>query len=95
MSLSTVQKLELKSKAHTLKNVVIVGRGGLTDSIVQNIRSAFTRSELVKVKIKLPKEEAMELTEKIATQTPCELVTRTGFVSVFYRPLATLNGNHK
>ena len=51
MELTTKQKLYLKSKAHDLKPVVMIGQKGVTDSVIEEIKTSIDHHELIKVKI--------------------------------------------
>ena len=79
-------KRALRSTARRLKSRVIVGKAGLTDPLVENIRRLFDGAELVKVRI-VPAhaDRADEICERIAQEVPCEFIDRTGFVASFYR----------
>ena len=86
MSLDHTEKRELKARAHKLKSTITIGRGGLSGSIVEMIRQALVKTELLKVRIKGESgKEAEAIAQMIARQVPCELVARTGFVALLYR----------
>ena len=42
----------LKSKAHHLNPVIIIGKNGLNDGIIQSINNALTAQELIKIKFR-------------------------------------------
>ena len=87
MPLSGDERRALKARAHRLKSRITVGKTGLTDSLIVQIRRALQEAELLKVRIQHPhREEVDRIAQRIAEQVPCELVGRTGFVATFYRP---------
>jgi len=87
MTLSEKQKKHLRGLAHARKPIVMIGQHGLTPGVVQELDSALTSHELVKVSARVGDREARDaiLTE-LAKQCTAELVQRIGNVAVFYRP---------
>src|SRR5690554_1721637 len=86
MELSNKQKQFLKSAAHPLKPVVMLGGNGLTEGVMAEIELALEHHELIKVKV--PEEDrdirnAIHAT--IAEHAKAELVQAIGKVAVFYR----------
>jgi len=78
-------KKEIREKAKALEPVVRIGKSGLTDSVVGEIKKQIKQKGMIKVKMlksfvggKDKKESAMELAEK----TESSLVQRVGFVVV-------------
>ena len=51
MELTVKQKLYLKSRAHNLKPVVMVGQKGITDNLIKEADNALNTHELIKIKI--------------------------------------------
>ncbi len=87
MELSNKQKQFLKSAAHPLKPVVMLGGNGLTEGVLAEIELALEHHELIKIKV--PEEDrdirnAIQVT--IAEHTKAALVQSIGKVAVFYRP---------
>jgi RNA-binding protein len=78
-------KKQLKSEAHGLKPVVIIGQSGLTDAVLAEIEIALDHHELIKVKIRAEREERKLISEKICTQTDAELIQIIGQIAVIYR----------
>ena len=76
---------ELKQKAKSLEPSVRIGKSGLTESIINEIKIQLEKKNLVKVKFlkafiqgRDKKELAMELAEK----TGSTLIDKVGFVAV-------------
>lgn len=49
--LTSAQRASLKGLAHALKPVVLVGNGGMTDGVAQEIARALETHELVKIQL--------------------------------------------
>lgn len=77
----------LRSKAQTLKSVVMVGKAGMTDDVCNALRDALECHELVKVKFQSmkDKDKVHEMTEALSRLTGSEPVAETGFTALFYR----------
>jgi len=79
------QKQYLKALAHSHKAVVQIGKDGLTDSAVAEVRAALLAHELIKVRLMRPPDKqalARELGER-ADAALCELI---GHTVILYRP---------
>ena len=83
--MKAVDKKKLKSEAHSLKPVVIIGQSGLTDAVLAEIELALDHHELLKVKIRAERDERKLISEKICTSTGAELIQSIGQVIVIYR----------
>jgi RNA-binding protein len=82
--LSAVQKRKLRALAHSLKPVVLLGQGGVSDGVVQAVDAALLDHELIKVQMRRPEDKratARALAEA-AGATLCGLV---GHVVILYR----------
>lgn len=86
MSITVKQKQFLKSKAHSLNPVVMIGNNGLTENVLKEIEGALTFHELIKVKIAGgEREERKNLSESIAQQTNSDLIQIIGKIAIFFR----------
>lgn len=86
MSLSNQQRKFLKSLAHPMKPVVMLGDKGLTENVLGEIELALGHHELIKVKVSGADRDDRDATiQEICTKTNAELVTRIGNVAVLYR----------
>lgn len=81
------QKKYLRGLAHGLKPVVLLGQGGLTDSVIRSIDQALNTHELIKVKFNdfKEKEQKTEITKKITETGDCEQVGMIGHTAIFFR----------
>ena len=75
----------LRSLAHSLKPVVIVGQKGLGGQLTASVDTALNDHELIKVKFLEFKEEKKEIAEEIAGATKSEVVGIIGNIAIFYR----------
>lgn len=82
------QKRFLRGLAHSLKPVIMVGRKGLTPTVLQSVDEALNTHELIKVKFVEEKEKAYKsaISEQIEEAAHAELVAAIGHTAVFYRP---------
>ncbi|MBV1898021.1 MAG: RNA-binding protein [Cycloclasticus pugetii] len=86
MALSNQQKKKLKAHAHSLKPVVRLGQSGLTSNVLDEIESAITHHELIKVKVSAnDRDDKKAIIQEIADKTASELIQSIGFMAVFYR----------
>lgn len=75
----------LRSQAHDLQPIVMVGKGGSSEAVVKALDEALSCHELVKIKFQANKEQVREISEELAKKSKSELVSVIGFTSVFYR----------
>jgi RNA-binding protein len=79
-------KKYLRSLAHHLKPVVIVGQKGVSGQLITSVEAALADHELIKVKFIEFKKEKKEIAAEIAAATKSELVGIIGNIAIFYRP---------
>ena len=84
--LNGAQRKYLRGLAHSLKALVLVGKRGLTGSLIAEVDHALDAHELVKVKFVDHKDERVAIAEAIETGTASTLVGRLGNTAIFYRP---------
>lgn len=84
-SLTSGQRKYLRSQAHHLKPLVLVGKQGVTDTLIESIDENLDAHELIKVKFNEHKDEKRALSEDIATRTHGEIAGIVGHVLILYR----------
>ena len=85
-TLSTKQKQYLKSLAHHLNPVVMLGGNGLTEGVLAEIENALNHHELIKVKIAGADRETKQLIiDAIVRETKAANVQTIGHILVLYR----------
>lgn len=83
LRVSEVKKL--KSLAHHLDPVIIIGKHGVTPEVVTAIARALADHELIKVRFNVFKKEKRELAQRIREDTDSALIAVIGHVAIFYR----------
>ncbi len=85
--LTASQKRHLRSLAHPLKPVIIIGADGVSESLLREMDRALEHHELIKVRVNAEDREDRE--DMIATMCEAmqaDLVQRIGHIAVLYRP---------
>lgn len=86
MALSPSQRRYLRSLAHDLHPVIMLGAKGATDAVLKELDLALTHHELVKVKLSGgDKEERQAQIDFLAGGTQSENVQEIGHIVVLFR----------
>lgn len=86
MALTTKQRQYLKSLAHHLNPVVMLGGNGLTEGVLAEIDNALNYHELIKVKVSGADRDIKRLIiDAIVRETNAETVQTIGHILVLYR----------
>ncbi|MBU9713376.1 ribosome assembly RNA-binding protein YhbY [Evansella tamaricis] len=84
--LTSKQKRYLKSKAHHLKPIFQVGKGGVNKNLIQQVWDALEARELIKVSVlQNCEEDKEEVAESIADGAKAHIVQVIGNTIVFYK----------
>ena len=84
--LNANQKRYLRSHAHDLKPVILVGQKGVTDALLKELDLALAHHELVKVRLADDvRESRAQSIEKIGSEAKAEVVQTIGRIACFYR----------
>jgi len=81
----SARKKQLKTQAHSLKPVIIVGQSGLTESVLTELEITLDTHELIKIKIRAEKNERNQIRDQIITKSEAELIQTIGQIIVVYR----------
>ncbi len=85
--LTNNQKKYLRSLAHNLNPVVMIGQNGLSGAVLSELESTMEKHELLKIKIRVDnRNEKKEIVDKIVQFSAALLVQIVGNVLVIYRP---------
>jgi RNA-binding protein len=86
--LTSKQRAHLRGLAHSLKPTVHVGKDGVTDAAVDNLRETFAGSELVKVRVlEAAPESAKDTAHALAARVEDAVVVQVmGRNATLYRP---------
>ena len=79
------QLKQMKTKAHDLKPVIMIGQAGLTEAVSKEIELALDTHELIKIKIRAERDDRKLIQQHICTDTHAELIQSIGQVVVIYR----------
>lgn len=84
--LTSKQKQFLKGLAHPLSPVVRVGRGRVSDAVVEETKKSLVSHELIKVRIDSDDSAARkELAAKLAAAADAQIVGMVGKTLILYR----------
>lgn len=86
MALSNPQKRHLRSLAHHLKPVVMIGQHGMKDSILEELEIALDSHELIKVRVSAEdRDDRAEMINTMLEASGAELVQTIGHIAVLFR----------
>ena len=86
MSLTAKQIRHLRSLAHHLKPVVMIGNAGQTEAVTREIDLSLAHHELIKVKLPAAdRDERKTLINEICEAVQCECAQTIGHIAVLYR----------
>ena len=86
MALSPSQRRYLRSLAHDLHPVILLGAKGATEAVLKELDLALSHHELVKVKLSGgDKEERQQQIDFLTNGTKSENVQQIGHIVVFFR----------
>ena len=87
LKLTSAQRSELRSQAHDLDPVVMIGDGGLTPSVMKEISTSLNSHGLIKVRVLGDDREArLGYYETICAELNAAPVQHIGKLLVLYRP---------
>jgi RNA-binding protein len=86
MTITAAQKRFLRSKAHHLKPVVMLGQHGLSENVMLEVNLALDTHELIKVKLSAgDREEKQRILNEILSNSKAELIQSIGHVAILFR----------
>lgn len=87
LTLTVDRRRELKAQAHALNPVVMIGKSGLSASVIEELDRAILSHELIKIKVQIDdRMERNALFEAICRQLNAAPVQHIGKILVIYRP---------
>ncbi|MFZ6722320.1 YhbY family RNA-binding protein [Undibacterium sp. Ji49W] len=87
LKLTPAERSELRSEAHALKPIVIIGEAGLTPAVIKEIDSSLNSHGLIKVRVFGDDREArIGMYDTICTELKAAPVQHIGKLLVIYRP---------
>ena len=87
LSLNVIQRRRFAAQGHALNPVVIIGKSGLTTSVLEELDRGLLSHELIKVKAHLDDRNERKLVlEKICQTLNAAPIQHIGKTFVIYRP---------
>jgi putative YhbY family RNA-binding protein len=87
LTLTVLQRQNLKARAHPLKPTVMIGNAGLTPPVLEEIRRALKSHELIKVRVMNDDREVRAaMMQEICEQLDATPVQHIGKILVVYQP---------
>ncbi|MCB1875505.1 MAG: ribosome assembly RNA-binding protein YhbY [Chromatiales bacterium] len=87
MHLDAKQKRYLRGLAASLKPVVTVGQGGLSEAVMRELELSLEHHELLKIRLSgVERDDKAAMIEQVCRDTDAALVQTIGHVAVLYRP---------
>jgi RNA-binding protein len=85
-TLTETQKKRLRTRAHDLKPVVMIGQHGLKPSVLEEITGALDHHQLIKIKLSVGDRELRDdMITQILQYSQAQQVQRIGNIAVLYR----------
>lgn len=85
--LTSKQRAYLRGLGNTLEPIFLIGKGGVTDNMINDIDAALEARELIKLKVlNNSLEEPREAANVIADQLDADVVQVIGGKFILYRP---------
>lgn len=93
--ITTKQRAMLRALANTLDPVMQIGKEGLSENSLEQIKNLFEARELFKINVlKNCDETPRELAQRIQELTGCEIVQCIGLKIVLYKKSTKKNFKH-
>lgn len=87
LTLTVLQRQNLKARAHPLKPAVIIGNAGLTPAVLLEISRALKSHEVIKISVQNGDREARKaMLDQICTELNAAPVQHIGKILVIYQP---------
>ncbi len=83
--MNSEQLKQMKTQAHELRPVIMIGQAGLTEAVLKEIELALDTHELIKIKVRAEREQRKQIQQRICTETTAELIQSIGQIIVIYR----------
>lgn len=85
--LNSKQRAYLKGLGHSLEPIFLIGKGGVTDTMIKEIDVTLEKRELIKLKVlNNSSEDPREASNQIAEKIGAEVVQVIGGKFIIYRP---------
>ena len=86
--LSSKQRSYLRSQAHHLEPVILIGKNGITDGTIEAVNKALNARELIKIKFRDFKDNKQSISDEIAASGNCQVVGMIGHTVILFRQIS-------
>ena len=83
--LSSTQRSYLRSQAHHLEPVVLIGKNGVSMGTIEAVNKALNARELIKIKFRDFKDNKQSISYKIAASVNCHVAGMVGHTVILFR----------
>lgn len=84
--LNNKQIRHLRSLAHDLKPIVIIGDKGLTQAVTEEIKNALDHHELIKVKVRAEeRDERQQMISQLTSRTGSTFIQQVGHIVTLFK----------
>ena len=83
--LNSTQRSYLRSQAHHLEPVVLIGKNGVSIGTIESMNKALEVRELIKIKFREYKHEKKSLSYQLAESTDSHIVGTIGHTIILFR----------
>ena len=87
INLSSLQRSYLRSQAHHLEPVILIGKNGITDGTIEAVNKALNARELIKIKFRDFKDNKQSISDEIAASANCQVVGVIGHTVILFRQI--------
>ena len=84
-NLSSSQRSYLRSQAHHLEPVVLIGKNGVSIRTIESVNKALEARELIKIKFREFKDNKQSISDEIAASANCHVVGMIGHTVILFR----------
>ena len=86
LTLTVLQRQNLKARAHPLKPTVMIGAAGLTEAVLEEIGRSLKSHELIKIRAEGEREQRDAMLQEICEKLDAAPVQHIGKILVIYHP---------
>lgn len=87
LTLTVTHRRELKAQAHALNPIVMIGKTGLSSSVIEELDRGLSSHELIKIKAQIDDRTVRNaLFEEVCQQLGAAPVQHIGKIFIIYRP---------
>ena len=84
-NLSSSERRFLRSQAHHLEPVVLIGKNGVSIGTIESVNKALEARELIKIKFREFKDNKQSISDEIAASANCHVVGMIGHTVILFR----------